>query len=97
MIKYTIDFCKSTIHEYKALRDIGFAIFLFQTFVRIFFIAIFASAYSFFVEWVLKNPSDHSVFLTGLDTLNFIHIDRLIVVIVIAVFLFLTNLLIEVL
>ncbi|PID83752.1 hypothetical protein CSB09_04585 [Candidatus Gracilibacteria bacterium] len=95
MIDYIRRFIKESRHEVVALKNIGIPLFIYQTVIRVFIITIFGIFYSFFVYWILRNPGEDYVFVTGFATLNYIHVDRLIIGIIFTILLILFSFFIE--
>lgn len=95
MFSYLRNFFIDSKHEFLALKNIGFPLFIYQTIIRISLFIIFGIFYGFFVHWIKRNPADDFLFLTGIDTFKYIYVDRLIIVIIFSIFLFLFSLFIE--
>lgn len=72
-----------------------FPLTLFQVLIRSSLVTFYALVYGVFIHWVLIAPGEEQVFLTGLKTLWYLHIDRLIVIVVVSGFLFIHGFLVE--
>ncbi len=95
MLNYIKNFIKDSKIEIRALKDIWVPLFIYQSIIRVFIIIIFSFFYSIFIYWIVRNPWEEYIFVTGLATINYIHIDRLIVLLVFSILLFLFSFFIE--
>jgi len=95
MFQYTKNFFLSTQHELRTYKDIWFPIFLYQIVARTGIVLSFTFGYLFTLDWIIKNDIAEGVFVTGFDTLELIHIERLAVALVLFLVLLLVTALVE--
>ncbi len=82
MFSYLRSFFIDSKTEFQALKDIGVLLFLYQTIIRIILFIIFGVFYSFFIQWIVRDPGSDFLFVTGMDTFKYLYLDRVIIVVV---------------